>query len=121
MQKLGVLPAAFCENINVNILNCRSSRNTGQPFVTLETLKSNKPPMLKLRTAKLRGPQSLITLCHPRQDFRLFSDKKASFNSFIDRDLLGKVVLALFKKLSNGIDGSGIFLLMMDQCLQNIC
>ena len=41
--------------------------------------------------------------------FACFQIKKASFNSFIDKDWLGKVVLTLFKNLSNGIDGSGIF------------
>ena len=39
----------------------------------------------------------------------VFREKKASFNSFIDRDWLGKAVLALFKKLSDGIDGLRIF------------
>ena len=35
-------------------------------------------------------------------------EKKASFGLLIDRDWLGKVVLTLFKKLSNDIDRSGI-------------
>ena len=65
----------------------------------------------------LRGPQSspkqcLITLkfisSAPGLLF-VFREKKASFNSFNDRDWLGRVVLTLFKKLSNGIDGLGIF------------
>ena len=40
----------------------------------------------------------------------MFSEKKkASFDSFIDRDWLDKVVVTLFKKNSNGIDVLGIF------------
>ena len=41
--------------------------------------------------------------------FVCFQRKRVSFNSFIDRDWLGKVVVTLFKKHSNGIDVLGIF------------
>ena len=52
MQKLSILPAAW-KNINVKVLNCKSFRNMSQHFVTSGRLKSNKPPMLKLRIVKL--------------------------------------------------------------------
>ena len=65
----------------------------------------------------LRGPQSSLKQClnilkpiiSPSGLMFVFREKKASFNSFNDRDWLGKVVVTLFKKHSNGIDVLGIF------------
>ena len=41
--------------------------------------------------------------------FICFQIKKACFKLFNDRNWLGKVVMTLFKKISTGIDGSGVF------------
>ena len=43
------------------------------------------------------------------ETFVCFQIKKASFNSFVDKDWLGKVMLILFKNYLNSINGSEIF------------
>ena len=53
MWKVRVLLAVFKKNINVKILNCVSSRNMSQHFVTSQRFKSNKYPMLNLRPVEI--------------------------------------------------------------------
>ena len=81
-------------------------------------IRPGKNPFWDDKTNKyLRGPQSspkqcLITLKFISSApwlFLAFRVKKAFFNWLIDKDWLGKTVFTVFKKLSNGIDGSGTF------------
>ena len=102
--------------------------NTGDTIVIF-VMSGNTPLCSDESNKYLRGPQSspkqcLITLkflsSAPGLSF-VFGEKKASFNSFLDRDWLGKVVLTNFKNLLSGINQLGILFLRIDQCLQNIC
>ena len=90
--------------------------NTGDTIVIF--VRSGTTPRCSDESNKYsRGPESFSKQCLIILKFIssapgllfVFREKKASFNLFINRDWLGKVVLTLFKKLSHGIDGLGIF------------